>query len=286
MIIFLNLNNLNVFSRTVKAYSENVKKYKFIIGRQDLGLLNKKDMVISSDDEVVEVLLENGILNFELLHASKIDKFIPNEWKNSLYKTVLNLSTQIFAPWFIHNYMYNDEDILTIEEDIILRLNDNFINKLDKSSAMFSSLSLGSILYKNIGESWIRLQNGKPNDWELLKKRKIWGCPKFYTSFDLNEFTKYFDKVFSDLELSNYYKDKLIWHHEFIDELIFSYSPINFKPFDKTVAKYSSPGEKGIVKFTGREFSNCWNNCIIHISGTTYKLIAINRVLSEMNAEV
>ena len=81
MNIFVNCNNLNVFKEFVKTYSEENKKHHFIFGRQDVNY----DLQ-NTDRELVQILTENDIVDYELLHASTVDYAVPNEWKTDFYK--------------------------------------------------------------------------------------------------------------------------------------------------------------------------------------------------------
>ena len=269
MNIFVNCNNLDVFKEFVKTYSEENKKHHFIFGRQDINY----DLQ-NTDRELVQILIENDIVDYELLHASGVDFAVPDEWKTDLYKLCSNMSLQMLAPWFLVKHR-KSLPLLCIEEDITLGVN---LKQLEGkgNKAILSPLSVwkyGSDKAVALGNSMLDYVNY----YTSIYYRKIVGCPRYYEEFNVDMFEKYCDRFFNNELLYESVKKSKAWHHNYLDEHFHSCSPVLFNKF-KSFAKACLCGKSFMCKTNFSALKPMLKTKILHYN-CYYKLEALKRTL-------
>lgn len=274
MNIFVNCNNLRTFKAFVKTYTEENKRAHFIFGRQDIHY-----SLDNTDDELIQVLKENNINDYELLYASTVDKATPDDWKTELYRICSNMSIQMLAPWYIVKYL-NKLPLMCVEEDITLGIDLNiFVNNGNK--AMFSSLSMSDTgIGSEKAEAFMQISNTNCY-YKDIYCRKVVGCPRYYENFDIEAFEKYcFDFYNNDL-LYKVTKNRNTWHHGYIDEHFHSYSPIIFNPFGKLSA-WILQGERS--KISPSSVAKKLKTQILHFAGRRVdKTLRLKTVLEALN---
>lgn len=285
MNIFINCNNLDAFREFVKTYSKENKKHHFIFGRQNIGLLNRKNLRFGDDNELIEILKQNGINDYEILHATDVDARVPDIWKTEIYDKCENMLLQYLAPWYIEKYI-STEPLLCIEEDFILttNLDDMFAEIGSENRAIFSTLSMGRCGYgSKEAEAFMEIINTKDYYIDILCK-KIVGSPRYYKNFDVQKNEMYITKFYNSKKLYDVIKNSKVWHNGYLDEKFHSYSPNNFSPFSK-YAKFVMIGEKSFETANYSSIACNVNKALIHLSGSL-KTKVLEKIMEVYNGEV
>ena len=269
MNIFVNCNNLDVFKEFVKTYSEENKRHHFIFGRQDVNY----DLQ-NTDRELVQILIENGIVDYELLHASVVEYAVPDEWKTDLYKLCSNLSLQILAPWFLikHRKLL---PLLCIEEDITLGVSLKQLEGKGNKAILspFAVWDYGSDKAISLSDSMLDYVNY----YSSIYYRKIIGCPRYYEVFNIDLFEKYCARFFNNKLLYENVKKSKTWHHQNIDEHFHACSPVLFNNFE-SFSKALMCGKQFMCKTNFTTLKPKLKTKILHFNGSQ-KMVALERTL-------
>ena len=283
MVIFVNCNNIDAFKQFIQTYDDCNKKYHYIIGRQDIGILNRKGLLTDTDENVKNILISNGITDFEFLHATKIDSVVPKEWKTESYNLLKNMLVQYLAPWYIFKYT-DYKNVLFIEEDFVLMRKLDFLN--NDCMALHSTLSLGGVDYgSEKAVELLKIQNvniSVENYYKYLYGRKIVGCPRYYTDIvNMSEYEQYVLNFYTNSNLYKIMSKSKTWHNGYMDEFFHSCSPIDFKDMN-SYCKWILIGERRISKCDFTKLSKYLKSHILHIAGTS-KIIILNKILEVNN---
>lgn len=284
--VFINCNNINAFKNFIKTYSDDNKKYHYIIGRQNIGILNREGLLTDTDENVENILLSNGIKSYEFLHATTIDNVVPNNWKTKSYELLKNMLVQYLAPWYIFKFT-NYKNVLFIEEDFVLTKNLDFLS--NDCMALYSSLSLGNVPYcSDKAVELLKIQNVENtlnNYVKYLYNRKIVGCPRYYTDIvEIQQYEKYITDFYNNVNLYKIMSKSKVWHKGYMDEFFHSCSPILFKDMGK-YCKWILIGERTIDKQNYRKLYDYSKTNILHIAGTS-KNIVLNKILEAGNGKI
>ena len=292
MIIAVSCNYVSALDKYLEYYSDDAKKCKFVFCRQDIAMEYSKgrEAFGFSDNDVINMINKHNIKDYVILHASDIVKKFDSEMFTKFYELVKNMICPMLSPWYINKYIDNTQDILWIDEDVLVRFSQKYIDYLSSQpynlAHFYGMYNNGYTEYTECGLEWLRIMGEEPimRNTLNISLRHICGAPAYYKKDAFEGFYDYAKKVFTSDKLYLYHGKGRSYHHGFIDEYFRSCSPITYKPFDKYHVKVEFVGDKGLEKFRPNYRPEVWFDGMIHLAGSN-KIIKLDRVVSLMEAK-